>query len=228
MSNVIAIDGPSSAGKSTIGYLFAKKIRYQFIDSGIIYRCLPYYLLKNNLPTDNQQQNASILKNLNLSIKTQDDQVKVYLDSEEITHELHTEGVRNLVATTSAQKEVRDAIKEKQIQLASQTNTVMSGRDIGTEVFPNSKLKFYLDADVRVRGQRRFLELLKKEPHMKLEDVIKELEERDYKDKTREVSPLYAADDAILIDTSNLNIDQVLELMLDYYQNSSYYLEKKL
>lgn len=222
MSNVIAIDGPSSAGKSTIGLSFAHRIKYQFIDSGVIYRSLPFYLLKHNLPTSDEERNAKILADFDPTFQADQEKVRVFSGGEEITRELHTPEVRNLVAFTSAQRKVRDAIKEKQIQIASKTNTVMSGRDIGTEIFPDSKLKFYLDADIQVRAKRRYLEIKKKDPKVTLQSILKELEERDFKDKTREVSPLYPAPDAIIIDTSQLSKDQVLNLMLEYFKNSSY------
>ena len=218
MSNVITIDGPSSTGKSTIGLLFAQKINYKFIDSGAFYRALCYYLSKNGQPIHEEINNANLLKSMQFSFVIENDKQKVYVNSQDVTKYLHSDPVKVIVPTVAAQKAVREAIKTKQLEAVKTKNTIMTGRNIGSEIFPKAFLKFYFDASIDKRAYRRYLELLKNNPSAQLNQVKSELTERDNKDTTRKVSPLKIPKGAIVIDTTNLTINQVLEKLCSYYK----------
>lgn len=217
MSNVITIDGPVSAGKNTIGYLFAQKIGYHFIDTGFIYRagCIP--LIDQNLDINNEKQNQKIFDELKIEFKAEGDSQVMYLDGVDITNRLHSPEVTSIVSVVAAQPSVREVAKKIQQSLGEQYNTVMSGRDIGSEIFPNAKLKFYLTASLEVRAKRRFADLEKRGLNFTYEDVYKDIEARDYQDTHRAASPLRVPEDAIVVDTTNLSIDQSVSALLNSY-----------
>ena len=214
MEEIITIDGPTSSGKNSVGFLLARKLGCQYIDSGSIYRAGCIFILRNNIPTDDLEKVVEVFKNLQIEVK-QDSGQRFFANNEDVTDHLHDPEVTGIVSGISARKEVREATKIIQYNLAKQ-NTVMTGRDIGSEIFPNAKHKFYLTASVPVRAKRRFTQLLEKNPQVKYEDVLAQMIKRDKDDSEREVSPLRVPEGAITIDNSNLTVEQTVEEMLKH------------
>lgn len=218
MTNIITIDGPTSSGKSSVGLLFAKEIGFQFIDTGTIYRAAALFTLENNLdPGQDIEKIAKGLETMDLKFITEDGEHKVYSGSRDLTDSLHTQKINNFVAIVAAKAEVRKTAKTIQYDLGDIANTVMMGRDIGTEIFPNAKLKFVITASPEVRARRRFEQLLSRGVDVTFEQVLEEIKKRDEQDATREVSPYRIPEDAIIIDTSDKTIEEsVAELMTHY------------
>lgn len=217
-TEVVTIDGPTSSGKNSVGFLLAQKLGYQYIDSGSIYRAGCIFILKNNISQDDLELEkvVDIYKNLRIEVKITDHQQRFFANGEDVTDRLHNPEVTKIVPAVSAIREVREATKEIQYKLVNSKNTVMTGRDIGSEIFPNAKHKFYLTALVEVRAKRRFKQLVAKDPSVKYEDVSKNMEERDKQDETREVSPLRIPEGAVVIDNSNLSVEETVEEMLKH------------
>lgn len=215
-TEVITIDGPTSSGKNSVGLLLAQKLGYQFIDSGSIYRAGCIFILKNNISLDDVIGLVNIFKNLKIEIKNEDGGQRFLANEEDITDHLHDPEVTKIVSEVSAIKEVREITKVIQYQLVNAKNTVMTGRDIGSEIFPQAKHKFYLTADIKVRAERRFKQLVGKDPNIKYEEVLKAMEERDQADSTREVSPLRIPENAVIVDNSNRSQEQTVGEILKY------------
>ncbi len=217
-ADIITIDGPTSSGKNSVGFLLAEKLGYQYIDTGMIYRVGTYQVLNNNIPLDDILKISEVFKQLKIEIKNGNGELRIFNNGEDLTDILHTREVTENVSTVSAFKEVREITKLIQRQLGSVKNTVMTGRDIGSEIFPNAKHKFFLTASVQVRAKRRFEQLVKTDPSMEYETVLNSMIERDKKDTEREVSPLRVPDGATVIDNSNLTVDQTVKEMLNHIQ----------
>lgn len=218
MSNVITIDGPTSSGKSSVGFLFSQKIGYQFIDTGRIYRAGALYILRNNIPTDNEDEVAKVFENLNIEFRLIDGKVKNFLEGEDVTAEIHTAEITAIVPKIAAHAKARHFAKQLQRRIGSEKDTVMAGRDIGSEIFPDSKLKFFITADVKVRAQRRYDQIKKSNPEVNFEDVLRGMEARDEKDATRKASPMRVPKDAITIDTSDLTTEETVDKMMEEYR----------
>ncbi|MBI2338257.1 (d)CMP kinase [Candidatus Daviesbacteria bacterium] len=216
--DVITIDGPTSSGKNSVGFLLAQKLGYQYIDSGSIYRAGSILVLRKKISSDNTEEVTEVFRNLRLKTRTHDHEVRFLVDGEDITDFLHNTEVTQLVPVIAAIAEVREAVKVIQYKLVSSKNTVMTGRDIGSEIFPNVKHKFFLTADVEVRAKRRFEQLVVKDPNVKYEVVLENMKDRDKQDETREISPLRIPEGAIVIDNSNLTVEQTVEEMLKSIQ----------
>jgi cytidylate kinase len=214
--DIITIDGPTSSGKNSVGFLLAQKLGYQYIDTGMIYRAGTYLVLKNNILLDDVEKITDVFKNLKIEIKNGNGDLKIFNDGEDLTEILHTPMVTKNVSTVSAIKEVREVTKVIQRDLGKSKNTVMTGRDIGSEIFPNSTHKFFLTASPEVRAQRRFSQLAKVDPTISYESVLSSMIERDKKDTEREVSPLRVPAGATMIDNSNLTVEQTVDEMLAY------------
>lgn len=214
VENVVTIDGPTSSGKNSVGFLLAQKLGYQYIDSGSIYRAGCIFILRNNIPLENKEGLVEVYKNLKIEIKLNDSEPRVFANGEDVTDQLHDPEVTKIVPAVSAIKEVRVATKVIQYNLVNSKSTVMTGRDIGSEIFPQAKNRFYLTASVETRAQRRFQQLVAKDPAVKYEDVLKNMQERDRQDETREVSPLRIPEGGVVIDNSNLTVEQTVEEML--------------
>lgn len=215
-TQILTIDGPTSSGKNSVGFLLSQKLGYQYIDTGMIYRVGTYLVLKNHINLDDISSITNIFKNLNLEIKTADNGLRIFNDNEDLTDELHRSDVTANVPTVAAIREVREVTKVIQRKLGSSKNTVMTGRDIGSEIFPDAKYKFFLTADVEVRAKRRFEQLHLEDPSIEYETVLKSMQERDKKDTEREVSPLRIPDGAIVIDNSDLDVEQTVEEILKH------------
>ena len=207
----IAIDGPAGAGKSTIAKLCAKKMNLIYVDTGAMYRAVALYLLESGIDVNDRNAVADKCKCASVDIKYEDGIQNVYLNGVNVTGKLREEAVGNTASVTSAVPEVRAQIFSLQRGLADRGGVIMDGRDIGTVVMPDADVKIYLTASSEVRANRRVKELLEKGEEANFEEIKKDIEERDHRDMTREISPLKQADDAILVDTSEMTIEQVVE-----------------
>lgn len=213
-TDIVTIDGPTSSGKNSVGFLLAKKLGYQYIDTGMIYRAGTYLVLKNNISVDDVQRIANTFKTLKLEIRSSNGGLVIYNDGEDLTEKLHTKEVTDSVPIVSAIRQVREETKIIQRNLGRSKKTVMTGRDIGSEIFPDAKHKFFLTARDDVRARRRYEQLVKKDPSIKYEDVFNSMIERDKKDTTRKVSPLRIPQEAVVIDNSDLTVEQTVDKML--------------
>lgn len=211
----IAIDGPAGAGKSTIAKRVAKALSYIYVDTGAMYRAMALYLHRNGIDADDTQRIAAACTGADISIEYRDGEQVVLLGGENVNPYLRTQEVSAMASRSSAVPQVRTRLVELQQELAAARNVVMDGRDIGTVVLPDAQVKIYLTASVEVRARRRFLELQEKGEPAVLEEIAAEIAERDHRDMTREVSPLRQAEDAVLVDTSDMGIDEVAERILE-------------
>lgn len=217
MSNniTVAIDGYSSCGKSTIAKALAKKLDFIYVDSGAMYRAVALYFLRNNVDLQNHDQIAEALQNIHLNFKTRDDQTYITLNDEDVSEEIRQMHVAEKVSTIAAIREVRVEMVKQQQRLGKSKSIVMDGRDIGTVVFPDAQVKLFMTADPKIRAERRYKELLPKNPDVTLEEIYDNLALRDHQDTTREESPLVQADDAIVLDNTHLTQEQQLQFALD-------------
>jgi len=213
-NNNIAIDGPAGAGKSTIAKLLAKKLNYIYIDTGAMYRAMGLYYLNNNVDITLESEINKLVDLINIEITYENSVQQIILNGENVTDKIRTEEVSQAASIVSSYKLVREKMVKLQQNLASKTNVVMDGRDIGTVVLPDAKVKVYLTASASERANRRYKELIEKGQEVNVEDIKKDIEERDYRDTHRENSPLVKADDATLIDSSNMTIDEVVDEIL--------------
>lgn len=217
MSIVIPIDGPTSSGKTSVGFLFSKQIGFQYVDSGAIFRAGTIQALKEHVSLQDEAALAEILSKAQIEFKEVDNHVKTFLNGEDISDILHNPEVTEAVPIISMFKKVREETNKLQRLIASRQNTVMAGRDIGTEIFPEAKLKFYLTADIQIRAFRRMAQLREKNPEISYEQVLEEMIDRDKKDMIRKVSPLRIPKDAIIIETTTITAKESVEKMLKHY-----------
>ena len=213
-NNNIASDGPAGAGKSTIAKLLAKKLNYIYIDTGAMYRAMGLYYLNNNVDITLESEINKLFDLINIEITYEKSVQQIILNGENVTDKIRTEEVSQAASIVSSYKLVREKMVKLQQSLASKTNVVMDGRDIGTVVLPDASVKVYLTATASERANRRYKELIEKGQEVNVEDIKKDIEERDYRDTHRENSPLVKADDATLIDSSNMTIDEVVDEIL--------------
>lgn len=211
----IAIDGPAGAGKSTIAKKVAKQLSFIYVDTGAMYRAMALYLFRNGIPADDTEKIAAACGGAEISIEYRDGEQVVLLGGENVNPFLRTEEVSAMASKSSTVAQVRTRLVQLQQELAAVQNVVMDGRDIGTVVLPDAQVKIYLTASVEVRARRRFLELQEKGEPAVLETIAADIAERDHRDMTREVSPLKMADDAVLVDTSDMTIDEVTQRILE-------------
>lgn len=211
----IAIDGPAGAGKSTIAKQIARRLGYIYVDTGAMYRAMAYYLIQNQVDAADQEAIAAACQHADISICYQDGEQVVLLNGENVNAYLRTEAVGNMASVSSVVPEVRKKLVELQQKLARETDVVMDGRDIGTVVLPDADVKVYLTASVETRAKRRFLELQEKGEPADLAKIAADIEDRDYRDMHRDISPLRQAEDATLVDSSDMTIDQVVERILE-------------
>ena len=215
MSHNVAIDGPAGAGKSTIAKQIARKLGYIYVDTGAMYRAMAYYLIQNQVDAADQEAIAAACQHADISICYQDGEQVVLSNGENVNAYLRTEAVGNMASVSSVVPEVRKKLVELQQKLARETDVVMDGRDIGTVVLPDADVKVYLTASVETRAKRRFLELQEKGEPADLAKIAADIEDRDYRDMHRDISPLRQAEDATLVDSSDMTIDQVVERILE-------------
>ena len=208
---IIAIDGPAGSGKSTIAKLVAKRLNYRYIDTGAMYRAVAWTAEKKNLSLADETAMAEIAVSLKIEFVPDADGQSVLVDGENATAHLKNETVGRGAATVAAQKSVREVLVAKQRQIGKAGNVVMDGRDIGTVVFPQADKKFFFVADADERGRRRYEELKSKNPGLDLQNIIEEIRQRDHEDRNRKISPLVRAKDALEVDTTQLNIEEVTD-----------------
>ena len=211
----IAIDGPASAGKSTVAKLVAKKLGYVYCDTGAMYRATTYAAKKNHVAYDDDQGLKEMLEKTEIRFVPAEPEQKVFVNETEVTKTIRLPEIANNVSTVSAQKSVRADLTERQRMIAEQGGIVMDGRDIGTTVLPNAEVKIFLVASVHERAVRRFKENVEKGIDTPLDVLEKEIEERDYKDSHRKISPLTQAKDAVLFDTTSLSIEEVVAKIME-------------
>lgn len=206
---------PAGAGKSTIAKRIARRLGYIYVDTGAMYRAMAYYLIQNQVDAADQEAIAAACQHADISICYQDGEQVVLLNGENVNAYLRTEAVGNMASVSSVVPEVRKKLVELQQKLARETDVVMDGRDIGTVVLPDADVKVYLTASVETRAKRRFLELQEKGEPADLAKIAADIEDRDYRDMHRDISPLRQAEDATLVDSSDMTIDQVVERILE-------------
>jgi cytidylate kinase len=213
---IITIDGYSSCGKSTLAKALAAELNYVFIDSGAMYRAVTLYFLRNHVDWNNAEEVVEALKNITLEFIQSGDSgtCEIWLNDENVEWLIRDMVVAENVSEVASVKEVREYAVAQQRNMGDTKGIVMDGRDIGTTVFPNAELKIFLTADPVIRVERRFKELLTKNPHITMDEVKNNLETRDYIDSHREYSPLRKADDAVVIDNSNLTTNEQLKLAM--------------
>lgn len=207
----VAIDGPAGAGKSTVAKRVAKELGFIYVDTGAMYRALAVFFLQRGLKPEETAQIAKQCKEANVSIGYEDGMQQVYLNGNNVTALLRTEEVGNMASVSSAIPEVRAQLLELQRELAKTRDVVMDGRDIGTNILPDADVKVYLTASVMTRANRRYLELKEKGIACNLDEIAHDIKERDDRDMNREIAPLRQAEDAVLVDSSELSIDEVVE-----------------
>lgn len=215
---IIAIDGFSSCGKSTVAKALAKKLNFVFVDSGAMYRAVTLYFLRNNIKLTDHQAIRDALEQIHIDFVPNPDQTQILLNEEDVSEEIRTMEVSENVSEVSAIKEVRHAMVALQQTLGQKRDMVMDGRDIGTTVFPEADLKIFMTANPNVRAERRFAELAAKGEKVTMEEVKANLLHRDHIDSTREESPLRQAEDAIVLDNSDLNQVQQLDFVVSHYE----------
>lgn len=209
----IAIDGPAGAGKSTIAKKLARDLGYIYVDTGAMYRAMAYYFLQKGIASDDEKAIAAACPDVDVTIRYENGEQQVLLNGENVNAVIRNEEVGNMASATSVYPVVRTKLVELQRQLASKENVIMDGRDIGTVVLPNADVKIYLTASSRVRAKRRYEELKAKGQKCSLDEIEQDIIDRDYRDMHRETSPLKQAEDAVLLDTSELDIDGVISAM---------------
>ena len=219
MVHNIAIDGPAGAGKSTVAQKVAKELSFVYVDTGAMYRAMALYLLRKGVNREKPDEIGEACQNAEISIEYQNGEQIVLLDGENVNAHLRTEEVSAMASVSSAVPRVREKLLDLQRKLARTMSVVMEGRDIGTTILPDADVKIYLTASSLTRARRRYLEYQEKGEACDLAEIQKTIEERDQRDMTREISPLCQAEDAVLVDSSELTIDETVEKILSVYHS---------
>ena len=217
----IAIDGPAGAGKSTIARRVAKELSFIYVDTGAMYRAMALYLLRKEVNKDDTEQIGNICQDAEISIEYQNGEQIVLLNDENVNSYLRTEEVGNMASVSSAVPRVREKLLSLQRKLARDMSVVMDGRDIGTTILPDADVKIYLTASSLTRAKRRYLELQEKGTVCNRDEIQKDIEERDQRDMNREISPLRQAEDAVLVYSSDLTIQQVVDRILQIFRSKT-------
>ena len=207
---IIAIDGPSGAGKSTVAKLLSRELGFEYIDTGAMYRALAYKAYINNIEIE-ENKIDEMLKTTSVDYSDN----KIFLDNENVEGLIRSEAISIGASKISTLKNVRNKMVELQRNIAKNKNVILDGRDIGTKVFPHADYKFFITASVNTRARRRYEQLLLSKAEVDFDNVFEDIKKRDENDSTREISPLRKADDAILIDTSNMDIQEVVKTIVD-------------
>ena len=210
----VAIDGPAGAGKSTIAKAVAAKLGFIYVDTGAMYRAIALYLLNHNIASDDEKAIEESLDDINVEIAYVDGSQQVLLNGDNVSKEIRREEVGNMASATSVYGCVRSKLLSLQRELARKSDVIMDGRDIGTCVLPDAQVKIYLTASVDCRAQRRYKELVEKSENPVLEDIKKDISDRDYRDMHRDIAPLKQAEDAVCVDSSDMTIQEVVDTIV--------------
>lgn len=211
----IAIDGPSGAGKSSVAKAVAKKLTYIYVDTGAMYRAIGVNALRHNIDPADAEKVTALLRDTKLEIRYIDGTQRVFLNGDDVSEEIRLPEASMAASNVSAIPEVRNFLLDLQRNMAKSNHVVMDGRDIGTVILPQSDYKFFLTASAEVRAERRFKELLAKGLSVVYEDILADIIKRDYNDTHRDTAPLRQADDAVLIDSSNMSFDETVAAILN-------------
>ena len=215
----IAIDGPAGAGKSTIAKMVAKRNNYIYVDTGALYRAIALYFIKHRINTDKDNHVKEACDKIDIQIVYEDGLQQVLLNSKNVSKEIRQEKVGNMASVVATKQAVRDKLLNLQRDIALNNDVVMDGRDIGTFVLPNADLKIYLTASVETRANRRYKELVEKGERVNLEKLKEDIKKRDYQDMHREIAPLKQAVDAVYLDSSEMNIEEVVQKICALIKN---------
>lgn len=213
MGKVIAIDGPAGSGKGTIANILAKKYGYTYIDTGATYRCVALSVLRNNIDITDEEGIINLVKTLNIDF---DESGKTYLNNEDVSNLIRTKEVSSIVSPISSIVKVREILVDLQRKMANNKDVVMEGRDITTVVFPNADYKFYLDASVDERANRRYIQNQESGINMSFAEILENIKKRDYNDMNKPVGALKRTEEQIYIDATNLTIDEVVDKIMEY------------
>jgi len=219
---LITIDGPAGSGKTTVSRLLAQRLGYQYVDTGALYRCIALEVQKAGIDSNSDKQLAQLCADLDIQFRNTEAQWRLFVNGVDVAADIRTPAVTMLASAISAMPSVRHHLLQVQRSLGSKKSAVFEGRDMGTVVFPDADIKFYLDADIDVRAQRRYAELNSKHAQSKAE-VEADMRQRDHNDSHRKLAPLKPADDAVIIDTTHLTIDEVVQVMLQQIRNFSHF-----
>jgi len=210
----IAIDGPSGAGKSTVGRALAKRLGYLYIDTGAMYRAVALKVMEKALAVGEESRLSALVSSLDITFVEKGKETSVLCDGKDVTEAIRSPEISRLASDISRKKVVREALVQKQREMGRGGGVVLEGRDIGTVVFPDAEVKFYLDADTEERGKRRFKELVEKGMKVDFNDTLEEVRKRDHSDMNRAISPLRKAGDAFLIDSTGRRVEEIVEEMV--------------
>lgn len=217
---IITIDGPSGAGKSTVAQIVAEKLGLLYIDTGAMYRAVALLVARSSIDTDNDEGLERLLRTSTIKIdRNSNNNAKVLLNNEDVSDKIRTPEISRLSSYLATKRVVRNRLKAIQMDMGTKGNIVAEGRDMGTYVFPHADFKFYLDASLDERARRRWLQLNAIDSRLGLHEIKSEIEQRDTQDKERSESPLHPARNAVIIDTTNLSTDEVVEIILSEVNN---------
>src|SRR5579863_3006528 len=216
---VITIDGPAAAGKSSAAKLLAHRLGYLYLDSGALYRAIAWKVIREGVDPTDRSRLGELCRKIDLAVRQGEKGVRVFVDGAEVTAQLRCPEVTRVSSLISATREVRDRLLMLQREIGTQNGVVIEGRDTGTVVFPHAEVKFYLDAVLSTRGERRFSEMQAKGIPVNYEATVQEIETRDQKDMTRPIAPLKKASDAIVIDSTQMDLSQVVDQMFSVVQS---------
>ena len=216
---IIAIDGHSGCGKSTTSRLLAKNLNFKYLDSGAMYRAVTLYFVNKGVSQNDTKKIKDELNNIIIDFKYVGDNQHIFLNDQDVENEIRSDEISNQVSLFSSNSSIRKFLVNKQKTFGINKNIVVEGRDITTVVFPDAEIKVFMTADIQVRAKRRFNEMKSKNPDITYSDVIKNLEDRDIQDSTRKDSPLMVADDAFILDTSDLEINDQVDKIINFISN---------
>ncbi len=208
---IVAIDGPAGTGKGTVAKLISERLDFVYIDTGAMYRCITLKMIRENISLDEEEKIKDLLERTKITFKNLGDKQHVYLDGEDVSDLIRKPNVNELVSPVSAIKIIRIKMVELQRKLGEEGNVIMEGRDITTVVFPNAEVKIYLDAKLEIRAERRYKELIARGNDVTYEDTLESIRKRDKNDMEKEMGALKIAEDAVVIDTSNMTIEEVYD-----------------
>ena len=216
---IIAIDGHSGCGKSTTSRLLAKNLNFKYLDSGAMYRAVTLYFVNKGVSQNDTKKIKDELNNIIIDFKYVEDNQHIFLNDQDVENDIRYDEISNQVSLFSSNSSIRKFLVNKQKTFGINKNIVVEGRDITTVVFPDAEIKVFMTADIQVRAKRRFNEMKSKNPDITYSDVIKNLEDRDIQDSTRKDSPLMVADDAFILDTSDLEINDQVDKIINFISN---------